>query len=202
MVLRLKRGRLKHYYIFNFHVFFPAIARKIRVAPDAYTLPAVDGSLASLTGNLFFTSLDMKEAFWTVPLDKRSRGLTAFRTPMGLKTASAVFCRFIDRVLGDLKWDSVLAYIDDLLVATPTFEKHLTVFEAVFARLDAASITLGASKCNITQPRVHFLGHVVSAEGIIPNPTKVKAIESFPLPNDKAGLDTALGIMGYYRKFS
>jgi hypothetical protein len=54
----------------------------------------------------------MKEAFWTVPLNERSRELTAFRTPdglfmykrlpMGLKTASAVFCRFIDRVLGDL----------------------------------------------------------------------------------------------------
>jgi hypothetical protein len=181
------------------------------VAPDAYTLPAVDESLASLNGNLFFTSLDMKEAFWTVPLNERSRELTAFRTPdglfmykrlpMGLKTASAVFCRFIDRILGDLKWDSVLAYIDDLLVATPTFEKHLTVLEAVFARLDAANITLGASKCNIAQPRVHFLGHVVSAQGILPNPAKIKAIEALTIPNDKAGLDTALGIMGYYRKF-
>jgi hypothetical protein len=98
------------------------------VAPDAYTLPAVDDSLASLNGDLFFTSLDVKEAFWT---NEIFRELIDFRTPdglfmykrlpMGLKTASAVFCCFIDRVLGDLKWDSVLAYIDDLLVATPTF---------------------------------------------------------------------------------
>jgi hypothetical protein len=181
------------------------------VAPDAYTLPAVDESLASLNGNRYFTSLDMKEAFWTVPLNKRSRELTAFRTPdglfmykrlpMGLKTASAVFCRFIDRVLGDLKWDSVLAYIDDLLIATPTFKKHLTVLETVFARLDAANITLGAAKCYLAQPKVHFLGHVESADGILPNPDKVLAIEALTLPNDKPSLETALGIMGYYRKF-
>ena len=123
------------------------------------------------------------------------------RLPMGLKTASAVFCRFIDRFLGDLKWDSVLAYIDDLLVATPTFEKHITVLAAVFARLDAANVTLGAAKCHLAQARVHFLGHVVSADGILPNPAKVTAIEALALPNDKAGLETALGIMGYYRKF-
>jgi hypothetical protein len=54
------------------------------VAPDAYTLPAVDESLASLNGNRYFTSFDMKEAFWTVPLNERSRELTAFRTPDGL----------------------------------------------------------------------------------------------------------------------
>jgi hypothetical protein len=77
---------------------------------------------------------------------------------------------------------------------------EIIVLEKVFARLNAANITLGAVKCHLAQPSVHFLGHVVSAAGILPNPTKVAAIEALALSNDKAGLDTALGIMGYCRK--
>jgi hypothetical protein len=71
---------------------------------------------------------------------------------------------------------------------------------AVSARLDAANVTLGAATCHLAQARVHILGHVVSADDILPNPAKVSAIEALTIPNDKAGLETALGIMGYYRK--
>jgi hypothetical protein len=105
------------------------------IEPDAYTLPTVQENLAAMSGDNFFSCLDMKEAFWNVPLTKRSRELTAFRTPdglfhykrcpMGLNSASAVFCKFLDRIVGDLKWSHVLTYIDDLLIHTPTFEKHI-----------------------------------------------------------------------------
>ena len=180
---------------------------------DAYTLPTVSENLANLSGNHVFSSLDMKEAFWNVPLTQESKELTAFRTPdglymykrmpMGLKTASAVFCRYIDKVLGDLKWASILVYIDDLLVATPTFDEHASLLEKLFERLNAANITLGAKKCFIARPEVSFLGHVVSAKGLEPQPDKVKAIYALDTskmhtPKD---LKSALGIMGYYRRF-
>jgi hypothetical protein len=88
------------------------------IEPDAYTLPTVQENLAALSGDKYFTCLDMKEAFWSVPLTPASRKLTAFRTPdglfqykrmpMGLRTASTVFCRFINNVVSDLKWNHVL----------------------------------------------------------------------------------------------
>jgi hypothetical protein len=181
------------------------------IAPDAYVLPTIHENLASLSGNKYFSSLDMKEAFWNVPLTQNSKELTAFRTPdglymykrmpMGLKTASAVFCRFIDSVLGDLKWNHVLAYIDDLLIATPTFEKHVEVLDKLFGRMNAARLTLGAKKCSIGKREVQFLGHVVGADGIYPNGNKVKAIEALELPKNCKELEAAMGLMGYYRKF-
>ena len=181
------------------------------ITHDAYTLPSVDENLANLRGHKFFSSLDMKEAFWNVPLTPKSRELTAFRTPdglymykrmpMGLKTASAVFCRYIDNVLGDLKWENVLTYVDDLLVATPTFEEHINVLEKLFKRLDRANLTLGAKKCYLVRPSVGFLGHVVTADGVRPDPAKVKAIEALTLPETAKELKSDLGIMGYYRKF-
>lgn len=181
------------------------------IAHDAYTLPSVEENLASLQGQKFFTSLDMKEAFWNVPLTHKSRELTAFRTPdglfmykrmpMGLKTASAVFCRYIDNVLGELKWEHVLTYVDDLLIATPTFDKHLEVMGKLFERLESANLTLGAKKCHLMRPFVGFLGHIVAADGVRPDPAKVKAIEALTLPETAKELKHDLGIMGYYRKF-
>jgi hypothetical protein len=119
----------------------------------------------------------MKEEFWNVPLTPESKELTAFRTPdglfayrripMGLKTASAVFCRFIDSVIGDLKWNHVLAYIDDLLIATPTFENHVKVLDQLVGKLNASKLTLGAKECFMGKSEVKFLGHIVNLEAVL-----------------------------------
>ena len=120
---------------------------------------------------------------------------------MGLKTASATFCRFIDRIVGDLKWESVLVYIDDLLIATETEEKHVEVFAQLIARLHQANLTLGAKKCFIGRKSVKFLGHVVSEEGLAPDPSKILAISALTLPKTAKDMAAAIGLMGYYRKF-
>ena len=69
--------------------------------------------MASLEGSVYFSTLDVQEAFWNVPLKEECRKYTAFRTPsglyqyrrlpMGLKTASAVFFRYIDSILKEMK---------------------------------------------------------------------------------------------------
>jgi hypothetical protein len=97
---------------------------------------------------------------------------------MGLKSTSAVCCRFFDRIIGDLKWSHVLTYIDDLLIHTPTFEKHMEVLSKLLGRLDAAHLTLGAKKYSFVLPEVRFLGHVVNATGIRPDPAKVLVVEA------------------------
>ena len=119
----------------------------------------VEDSLAALHGNKFFSSIDIVTAFWQVPLSAASREYTAFSTPdglyeylrmpMGLATASGVFSKFIDEVFRGLKWHCVLTYIDDVLICTPTFEKHMATLDAVFTRLADHGLTLGAKKTDI-----------------------------------------------------
>ena len=183
------------------------------VKRDAYPLPRVEDSLAALHGNKFFSSIDIVTAFWQVPLSTQSRELTAFATPdglyeylrmpMGLATASGVFSKFIDEVFKGLKWHCILTYIDDVLIYTSTFEKHMTALDAVFNRLDEHGLTLGAKKCHFCTSSVRFLGHVVSLDGIHPDPSKIAAIDRLSLDDviDKKGLRALMGIFGYYRKF-
>jgi hypothetical protein len=115
------------------------------IEDDKYTIPNVEVSLSALHGNKFYSALDLTDAFWSIPLAKESRPLTAFQTPtglyqyrflpQGLKTASAVFCRYMDRMLGSMKWNNVLTYVDDILIFANTFKEHLDVIDKVFAKL-------------------------------------------------------------------
>ena len=188
------------------------------IVADEYTLPNVQEGLAALGGDaktppLFFSALDIKEAFWSVPLDVECRKYTAFQTPdglkqyrrmpMGLKTASAVFCRYIDRILGNMKWTKVLAYIDDLLVfGRGTAADHITDLDELFTKLRESNLTLGANKCTLFAEQVKYLGHIVSSQGVAPDPDKVKAIEAIAdKPATAKLLNSAMGLISYYRKF-
>lgn len=193
----------------RFCVDYRALNSKVRA--DSWTLPNVEESMTSLHGNSYFTSLDMKEAFWSVPLDEESRQYTAFQTPdglmqyrrvpMGLKTASAVFCRYVDRILGSMKWTSVLAYVDDLLIFSKTFEEHLGAIGDLLGRLGKYRMTLGAKKCTFFANSVGFLGHIIDRNGVRPDPIKTRAIEELALPTCVKDMQSALGLMQYYRKF-
>jgi len=180
------------------------------VGQDAYTLPRVEETTTALKGAKFFSTLDIKEAFWSVPLDTAPRELTALRTPlglfpytrlaMGLKTASAVFCHFLDSIVGDLHWTVALTYIDDILIFTKMEEEHVRALDELLLRLDNANLTLKSSKTSIGTTSVQFLGHILDGNGASPDPAKVKAIV-LPHAQDSKALGTALGSFGYYRRF-
>ena len=71
---------------------------------------------------------------------------------MGLKSASSVFCRFLDHMLGELKYQDIISYLDDGAIASATFEQHIASLERVLKRLDDAGITLGARKTYMAKP--------------------------------------------------
>ena len=107
----------------------------------------------------------------------------------------------MDAVLAGLKWNILLVYIDDVLVYSPTFETHLQDLEKVFDRLIEANLQLKPSKCHLFQRELVYLGHLVSAEGIRPDPKKVKAILEMPVPKDVTGVRSFLGMCGFYRNY-
>ena len=57
------------------------------------------------------------------------------------------------------------------------------------------------SKCIFNATSVKFLGHILTADGIYPDPEKVKAIFDVPIPANKGGLQTFLGMVAYLGKF-
>ena len=178
---------------------------------DSYPLPRVDDALEALAGMKWFSTLDLRSGYWQVKLDEMSKGKTAFSTgsglwqfrvmPFGLCNAPATFERLMERVLAGLPWRVAMVYIDDILVSGGTFEEHLTNLRTVFERLRIAKLKLSPGKCNLFQPKVGYLGHILSAEGISTDPRKIEAVSTWSPHTNLSELWSFLGICSYYRTF-
>ena len=181
---------------------------------DAFPLPRIDESLSRIANAKIFTSIDLAWAFWQIPLKKRDRRKTAFacelglfewrRMPFGLCNASATFQRSITRALQKIQQrhgSVVMAYIDDIVTATETIEDHLERIREVFECLREAGFKMRAEKCDFMRTETKYLGRVVSAEGIKPDPAAVSKIQEWMPPRNKEELQSFLGFANYYRDF-
>ena len=178
---------------------------------DAYPIPRVDDTLDTLAGASWFTTLDLISGYWQVEVSPEDREKTAFCTPdglyefnvmpFGLCNAPATFQRLMDSVLAGLQWSTCLVYMDDIVIVGKTFTDHLTNLQQVFQRLRQAGLKLKPSKCSLCQKTVHFLGHVVSQDGITTDPAKTDSIFAWPPPTCKRELQQFLGLTNYYRRF-
>lgn len=183
-----------------------------RTVKDSYPLPRTDDILDSLGASKprYFSSLDLQSGFWQTELTERAKPLTSFSTydgfyefikmPFGLSNAPATFSRMMSRVLEGLNWEYCVLFIDDILVSSRSYDEHLTRLQAVFDRLKGANLKLKIRKCIFGKRKISFLGHVVSPEGIAPDPHKCSAVMDFPRPQRIKHVRAYLGLTGYYRK--
>jgi hypothetical protein len=106
----------------------------------------------------------------------------------------------MEAVLARLQCEICLIYLDDIIVAGRNFEDMISNLEKVFARLSRAGLKLKAKKCQLFAKRVHFLGHVISKEGVATDPAKISAIKDWPTPKNVTELRSFLGLC-YYRMY-
>ena len=121
--------------------------------------------------------------------------------PFGLTNAPSSFQRLMACVLSGLTSEQCLIYIDDIIVFSATFSEHLVRLRKVFQRVQDAGLKLKASKCRFVQPKVCYLGNIVSADGVEPDPAKIQAVIDYPVPTNVKELRQFLGLANYYRRF-
>uniref|UniRef100_A0A1X7VAN1 Reverse transcriptase domain-containing protein n=1 Tax=Amphimedon queenslandica TaxID=400682 RepID=A0A1X7VAN1_AMPQE len=119
--------------------------------------------------------------------------------PFGLRNAAQTFQRFIDRVLHGLHF--AYSYINDVLIASKSGEKHKRHLPLVFEQLTEYGIILNPTKCSFGQPSLQFLGHTIYHNGIHPLHTKVSAVQDFPLPKSQQHIHKFLGMINFYHHF-
>lgn len=182
-----------------------------KMVSDHECPPRIEEILQCFHGRKYLTSIDLVSSYWQIPLTIESKKYTAFMyngrmycykvLPFGLKCAVASFSRCMDIVLGPEVRSFTHNYIDDLLIASTTFEEHLCHLQLVLARLKEANLTVNLEKSHFVQSQVKFLGHILSADGIRTDPEKVQAIQHFPIPQRVKHLRAFLGLCNYYRRF-
>ncbi|KAI8484061.1 hypothetical protein Bbelb_381790 [Branchiostoma belcheri] len=182
-----------------------------RTHRDASPLPRIEESLDALGGAQLFSTLDLALGYWQVEVHPDDREKTAFtsvhglfkfvRLPLGLSGAPATLSRLIQSFLGDQNLETLLIYLDDIIVFSKSFEEHLDRLDLVFSRLRQYGLKLRPDKCHLFRTSVKYLGHVVSADGVATDSDKTAALRDWPVPTTAKQVRQFLGIASYYRRF-
>lgn len=183
-----------------------------RTIKDAHALPRIEEILEALAGNSYFTVIDMKSGYHNVEIEEEHKERTAFtlgplgfyeynKMPFGLANSPATYQRLMETILMDLNLKICFVYLDDVIIFSDTFQEHLQRIDKVFNRLKQAGLKLAPKKCSFFMHRVKYVGHIVSKEGIEPDPDKIEKVKSWPTPKSPEDVRKYLGFVGYYRRF-
>jgi len=181
------------------------------IIKDAFPVPDVKDALDSLPGAKYFATIDLLPGYWQLGMIQRARERSAFctrrglyqftRMPFGLSNAPASFCRLMQIILHDLLYVCCICYLDDIIVFGETPEQLIKNLDGVFTRLKEKGLKAKPSKCVLFRSPIDFLCHMVSADGIQPQPDKLVAIRDWPTPHCLRDVRAFYGLASYYRKF-
>ncbi|KAJ1167473.1 hypothetical protein NDU88_007864 [Pleurodeles waltl] len=177
---------------------------------DAHPIPRADELIDRLGAAKFLSTFDLTSGYWQIALSPRAKERSAFSTPeghfqfkvmpFGMKNAPATFQRLVNRVLSGLESFSA-AYLDDIAVFSSTWRDHLVHLKEVLQALLQAGLTIKASKCQIGQSSVVYLGHLVGGGHVQPLQPKIQTILDWEAPKTQTQVRAFLGLTGYYRRF-
>ena len=137
------------------------------VLKNSHPLPRIDDTIDALSGSKYFSTVDLKQGYFQIPVAVEDRPKTAFsfpggglwqfkRMPMGLCNSAPIFERLMERVLSGMTWKLCLVYLHDIIIFSKSFESHIENLREVFQRLKEANLKLSPKKCNFLKKEVKF----------------------------------------------
>lgn len=177
--------------------------------PDRYPVPILRDFQNVFHGKKVLSRIDCLKAYHQIPMEPKDIPKTAIITPFGLfefnymtfglRNAAQTFQRLMDEVFRGL--DFVFVYLDDIGVASDSYEQHIDHLRVVFQRLEDYGLQVNLAKCEFAKDELKFLGHVINGEGIKPLSSKVEAIVNFPKPTLACELKRYMAMINFYRRF-
>ncbi|GFT43623.1 hypothetical protein TNCV_3362531 [Trichonephila clavipes] len=177
---------------------------------DAYFLPRMDNLLNEATPTSFMSTIDLQSGYHQVKFADVDQDKTAFVCPLGLTAiyvcppteCPATFQRLIDKFRSGLKDVFALSYLDDIIVLSETFEKHLEDLEKVFERLAIFKLHANRDTCHFACDRVKYLGFWITKDGIEADQDKIPAIQKIPVPTNVKEVQSLLQTCSWFRRYA
>ncbi|GFV10968.1 transposon Tf2-6 polyprotein [Trichonephila clavipes] len=183
-----------------------------KLIKDNYPLPLIDDILDCLQNAKIFTTLDLKNGFFHVAVNERSRKFTSFvthngqyqfrRMPFGLSTCPSTFMRYINAMFRHLISKSiVLPYMDDVVIPAANESQALEYLKIVLEVACDYGLEINFKKCQFLRNKIEFLGHIIENGRLLPSPSKTKAVINYPDLKNIKDVRRFLGLTDYFRKF-
>jgi hypothetical protein len=164
-----------------------------RTVKNASPIPHQGELLDNLKGAQVFSALDLASGFYQLAMAPESKPVTAFPTPfglyqwcvmpMGLCNAPSVFQQAMNTILRKhIVGGYCLVYLDDIIIKSASMEEHAKHLDAVLSSLNENNLFCQLPKCKWAQSQLKYLGHLVSGEGVLPDPEKVEALDKWAPP--------------------
>lgn len=179
---------------------------------DSYPLPRIDRILNMLRDAKFISTIDLRKAFWQIPLDESSKEKTAFSipgrglfhfnvVPFGLCNSAQTQQRLVDALFGPKYEPHIFTYLDDIIITSSSFEHHIELLHEVRDILKSANLTVNINKCEFFKTSLKYLGFVVDSQGLRTDAEKVQAMLDYPRPKTSTEIKRFVGLCSWYRKF-
>ena len=179
---------------------------------NSFPLPHVEEALQTVQAAVWFSSFNLAQGYLQMAMEEEDIEKTAFRTgssglyeftcmPFGLTNVGASFYRLMEMCIGDQQYITLLFYLDDICIFVETADQMLDRIELVFSRLKEFNLKIKPKKSHFFQTSITFQGHILSANGISPNPEKVAKIKDWPTPKTPKEVHSFVGLASYYHKF-
>lgn len=183
-----------------------------KIIKDRYPLPLIEDQIDALQGARVYSTLDLANGFFHVPVSPESTKYTAFITssgqyeflkaPFGLCLCPPVFQRFINTIFSQLIDDgTVIPYMDDIVIPAKNEEEALDKLKRVLQLASEYGLNIKWKKCSLLQKRIEFLGQEIENGTIRSSPTKTNVVKNYKEPTTVKEVQKFLGLAGYFRKF-
>ena len=179
-----------------------------QIVAEVHPLPTLDELESKLHGSIY-SRIDLKTAYHQLRLHKDSRNITAFltpdglmrytRVPFGLVSSGSAFQKLLSSLLKGVPGCG--HYLDDILVSGKDHQEHDARLQEVLNRLARANVTINKDKSVFRQTSIEFCGHKLSAAGVVPLQSTVRAVVEAPPPSNVRELRSFLGTTGWFIRF-
>ena len=177
----------------------------VKRSREHYKIPTIQEVSSHLAGKKIFSTLDLKDGFWQISLDEQSSFLCTFnmpfgrfrftRMPFGLNSATEVFQKKNEAAFAGIEGIHIVA--DDIIIAADSVDEHDRILQKVLERARERKVKFNFDKLQLRVNTVKYLGTIIGADGVKPDPAKIVAISNMPTPTDKSAVRHLLGMVNF-----
>jgi hypothetical protein len=178
---------------------------------NKYPLQRIDDLFDQLKDAKLFSNIDLMSRYHQIRIKEEDINKTAFRTsyghyefivlPFGLSNAQVVFMCLMNGVFREYLDKFGIVFLDDILVYSKSKEEHEHHLRMELQVLMGYHLYAKLSKCSFYQKKIHYLGHIISKDGITVDPEKIEAIREWVVTKNVIEVISLIGLSKYYRRF-